>query len=301
MGSSIRIEDDPDKYTMEYDGTTGIAKLYIMDIRKSDDSTYRCKVENSWYGSSFQQCELAVELRKTGWTRSERGMFTNRKCKRGLQGRQTSGVRRPPEFTLPLYNRQAFTGESIEFSVTVTVHPDPVITWLHDGQKIDFTARKNCITEEQKGLYSLTIKNLGNTDIGKYTVLAKNPYGDDSSTAELTVVDKPKADDISVRPMFRRLLSNLEVDEGNFARFDIRVKGYPKPNLTWEKDGVLIYQSEHVEVVWENDECCYLLVKSTFVTDSGLYKVTAKNSAGTTSCQATLQVLPVTYKKRVAR
>merc|ERR1712226_1617083 len=42
--SSIRIEDDPDKYTMEYDGTTGIAKLYIMDIRKSDDSTYRCKV-----------------------------------------------------------------------------------------------------------------------------------------------------------------------------------------------------------------------------------------------------------------
>jgi len=40
-------------------------------------------------------------------------------------------------------------------------------------------------------------------------------------------------DDLSVRPMFRRLLANQEVEEGENARFDIRVTGFPKPVVEW--------------------------------------------------------------------
>jgi titin len=138
-------------------------------------------------------------------------------------------------------------------------------------------------------------------DLGNYTVVAKNPSGEDQCTAMLTVSKKPEPEALSVRPMFRRLLSNMEIDEGYFARFDIRVKGFPQPDLKWEKDGKKMYKSEHVDIVWEDSERCYLLINNTFVTDSGLYKVTATNSAGTTSCQATLTVKPCTYQKRKIR
>lgn len=44
---------------------------------------------------------------------------------------------------------------------------------------------------------------------------------------------KPIKEDLSVRPMFRRLLANQEVEEGENARFDIRVTGFPKPTVEW--------------------------------------------------------------------
>merc|ERR1712066_933314 len=117
----------------------------------------------------------------------------------------------------------------------------------------------------------------------------------------LEITAKPEPEKLSVRPMFRRLLGNQEIEEGYFAKFEIRVKGIPQPSLKWEKDGKQLYASEHITICWEDDQRCYLMITNAFVSDSGLYKVTATNSAGTTSCQASLTVKPCTYTKRKIR
>uniref|UniRef100_A0A3B3Q9X2 Uncharacterized protein n=1 Tax=Paramormyrops kingsleyae TaxID=1676925 RepID=A0A3B3Q9X2_9TELE len=96
---------------------------------------------------------------------------------------------RPPEFTLPLYNRAAYVGEDVRFAVTITVHPEPRVTWLKSGQKIlpgDNDRKYTFIND--KGLYQLIIHNVQTEDDGEYTVLARNKFGDDSCKALLSRV-----------------------------------------------------------------------------------------------------------------
>jgi len=245
--------------------------------------------------------ELCVERRSDRtWTRTRRQLYMKHKKNKGTGGREVKALRRSPEFTLPLYNKTIFEGDHVKLSVTVTVHPDPVITWYKDGQKmiVDKEDLQRDISSD-KGLYSLSLRRCDASFSGEYTVHAKNPYGEDTSKAILTVNSKPEKAEVTVRPMFRRLLSNLEVEEGNSARFDIRVTGSPKPTLLWEKDGKVITVTEHHQIVWDTNHDCYLICYNTFSMDSGLYKVTATNSAGTTSCQAMLTVKPMKYERKI--
>ena len=92
------------------------------------------------FGATFAQFELCVERRSDRtWTRTRRSLYMKHKKGKGLQGREVKALRRPAEFTLPLYNKTITEGENVTFSVTTTVHPDPVITWFKDGQQVTFT------------------------------------------------------------------------------------------------------------------------------------------------------------------
>ena len=57
----MRLEEG-EKYEFAYDQHTGTCSVYVKGIEKSDDGTYKCKVEND-FGASTQQCEMSVELR----------------------------------------------------------------------------------------------------------------------------------------------------------------------------------------------------------------------------------------------
>lgn len=59
--SNIKLEEG-DKYEMRYDQHTGSCILYVKDVAKTDDGTYKCKVDNG-LGTSSHQCELCVELK----------------------------------------------------------------------------------------------------------------------------------------------------------------------------------------------------------------------------------------------
>uniref|UniRef100_A0A665TAK6 Uncharacterized protein n=1 Tax=Echeneis naucrates TaxID=173247 RepID=A0A665TAK6_ECHNA len=101
---------------------------------------------------------------------------------------ETKILRRPPEFTLPLYNRSAYIGEDVRFGVTITVHPEPQVTWLKNGEKIKPGDDDSKYTfTSDKGLYQLMIHNLDKYDDAEYTVMAHNKFGEDSCKARLTV------------------------------------------------------------------------------------------------------------------
>ena len=287
-----------DKYEAEFSAQKG-ASLYIVSIKPEDEGNYRVRVENS-FGYSTVSCEVCVERRSDRtWTRTKRSLYMNHKVRKGARGREVEALRRAPEFTLPLYNKKIVIGDTVEFAVTVTVHPDPTVTWFKDGQRIiPDTEDLRYSFSSDKGLFKLTVRNCSEDMSGEYSVHAKNPYGEDTSKAILIVSKPINKTQPSIRPLFRRLLSNLEVEEGSSARFNIRVTGQPKPELKWEKDGVEISQNEHHQIVWESANDCYLICYNTFQMDSGLYKVTATNSAGVASCQAVLTVKPIQYQRK---
>uniref|UniRef100_A0A8D3AWC8 Uncharacterized protein n=1 Tax=Scophthalmus maximus TaxID=52904 RepID=A0A8D3AWC8_SCOMX len=93
----------------------------------------------------------------------------------------------------------------------------------------------------------------------------------------------------TMRPMFKRLLANVECTEGQSVRFELRVSGIPVPTLKWKKDGHPLEFGPKVVVIQEDVDYHVLHVRETLLEDSGLYKVTASNSAGSASCQATLK------------
>uniref|UniRef100_A0A3Q1GF01 Ig-like domain-containing protein n=1 Tax=Acanthochromis polyacanthus TaxID=80966 RepID=A0A3Q1GF01_9TELE len=206
-------------------------------------------------------------------------------------------LQKPPEFTLPLVNRTAYIGEDVRFGVTITVHPEPRVIWHKSGQKLipGHDDRKYTFISD-KGLYQLIIHNLDSEDDAEYSVVARNRYGDDSCKARLTVVPRPKPADLTLRPMFKRLLANVECKEGQNVRFEIRVSGHP--TLKWEKDGTPLAFGPSIEVVHEGLDYFILHVRDTLPEDSGVYRVTATNSAGSASCQATLKVERVAHVKK---
>uniref|UniRef100_A0A3Q3BK38 Ig-like domain-containing protein n=1 Tax=Kryptolebias marmoratus TaxID=37003 RepID=A0A3Q3BK38_KRYMA len=262
----VRQLEAGDKYEIEYED--GLAVITINKVTRADDGTYRCKVVNE-YGedSSYRRVDTTRMLQK------------------------------PPEFTLPLVNRTAYLGEDVRFGVTITVHPEPRVIWHKSGQKLipGHDDRKYTFISD-KGLYQLIIHNLEKEDDAEYSVVARNRYGDDSCKARLTVVPRPKPADLTLRPMFKRLLANVECKEGQNVRFEIRVSGHP--TLKWEKDGTPLAFGPSIEVVHEGLDYYILHVKDTLPEDSGVYRVTATNSAGSAGCQATLKVERVTHVKK---
>lgn len=279
------------KYEMSY--SNGFASIYVKDIEESDDGVYRCKVvsddgEDSAYG------ELFVET-----VRSIREHYISRSVKK-LRRRvdKTKLLQRPPEFTLPLYNRTAYIGDDVRFGVTITVHPEPKVAWLKNGEEIkpgDDDTKYTFISD--KGLYQLMIHNLDISDDADYTVMAHNRFGEDSCKAHLTVTPHPITEE-TMRPMFKRLLANTDCIEGQSVSFELRVTGTPIPTLKWEKDGQPLQCGHKVVVIQEDIDSYVLHIRETLLEDSGLYKVTATNSAGSASCQASLKVERLTYTRR---
>uniref|UniRef100_A0A3Q4IC02 Ig-like domain-containing protein n=1 Tax=Neolamprologus brichardi TaxID=32507 RepID=A0A3Q4IC02_NEOBR len=271
------------KYEMSSDG---------RNHSLADDGTYRCKVVNE-YGEDSAYAELFISS-----VRSYRDFFTARVVKRTKRRVDTARMlQKPPEFTLPLVNHTAYMGEDVRFGVTITVHPEPRVIWHKSGQKlIPGHDDKKYTFISDKGLYQLIIHNVETEDDAEYSVVARNRYGDDSCKARLTVVPRPKPADLTLRPMFKRVLANIDCKEGQNIRFEIRVSG--RPSLKWEKDGTPLAFGPSIEVVHEGLDYYILHVKDTLPEDSGVYRVTATNSAGSASCQATLKVERTTHVKK---
>nr|6HCI_A Chain A, Titin [Homo sapiens]6HCI_B Chain B, Titin [Homo sapiens]6HCI_C Chain C, Titin [Homo sapiens]6HCI_D Chain D, Titin [Homo sapiens] len=100
----------------------------------------------------------------------------------------------------------------------------------------------------------------------------------------------PPPTDSTLRPMFKRLLANAECQEGQSVCFEIRVSGIPPPTLKWEKDGQPLSLGPNIEIIHEGLDYYALHIRDTLPEDTGYYRVTATNTAGSTSCQAHLQV-----------
>lgn len=288
----VRQLEDGARYEITYDDEEGVATLTIKKIARADNGTYRCKIVNE-YGEDSAYAELFVN-----GVRKYHDFFLTRVVKKVKRRVDTARLlQKPPEFTLPLMKRTAYIGEDVRFGVTITVHPEPRVMWLKSGQKlVPGYDEKKYTFKTDKGLYQLVIHNVGPDDDAEYSVVARNKYGDDSCKARLTINPRPAPADNTLRPMFKRLLANVECREGQSVRFEVRVS--EKPTLKWEKDGTLLTFGPQIEVVHEGLDYYILHVRGTLLEDSGIYRVTATNSAGSASCQATLKVECSTHVKK---
>lgn len=115
--------------------------------------------------------------------------------------------------------------------------------------------------------------------------------GNISCSAELTVqgaVNQLLKD--PEKPKLQTESKQSEVSAGGSAMLDLQVKGYPKPDIKWTKDGQEIIAGGRIKYLWEDEESLSLVIKQVTAKDAGVYTIRAKNDLGEDSTQIELIV-----------
>lgn len=96
-----------------------------------------------------------------------------------------------------------------------------------------------------------------------------------------------------VAPEFVKEMIDVEVLEGDKARFDIKVKGSPEPDVIWHKEEIVL-EEDGKRLVFEDDDngVHSLIINGVLPADGGYYKVIVRNSAGEIESEAELYVEP---------
>ncbi|PIK60935.1 putative muscle M-line assembly protein unc-89 [Apostichopus japonicus] len=184
-----------------------------------------------------------------------------------------------PQFTRRLQSQfAAVDGEPLELSCSVTGDPTPTIQWYKDGKLLD--GQSDFEITFSRGEVKLKSSKTTVTDEGVFSCRAVNPAGDDITSCNL-LVEAPEPPHI--KPYFSSTLEpDLNLPLGEPLILACTVHGYPKPSVTWFKDGVGLENEAPYEITFMHGEAT-LQVPETIDEDVGVYSCVATNSSGEVS------------------
>lgn len=165
--------------------------------------------------------------------------------------------------------------------------PTPSIEWFKNNKPIIADDRVKPTFDGRSA--TLLFRKASVNDEGNYKCIIKNDLGSASSNADLFVDRK------SSKPEIVNDMQNVQSFEGNEARFDIRLKGIPKPKVEWYYGANKITDRKKYYMIEDEDGLNSLVVTNVKFDDVGLYKCVASNEAGKVSGRASLDVKPRRY------
>lgn len=129
-------------------------------------------------------------------------------------------------------------------------------------------------------------------DQGIYTCRATNPFGEDETTAPLTVTDVEllEASDLSVQPRFLLPLEPTTALEGNPVEMKVEVTAVPSPAIQWFFHGRPITSSRDHKISTKGKKS-NLVIPEAMPEDSGPYSVSAVNPVGSATSKANLRII----------
>ncbi|XP_026836119.1 obscurin isoform X2 [Drosophila erecta] len=147
-----------EKYSLKNDGDHHM--LIVNNCEKGDQGVYKCIASNR-EGKDITQGRLDIVNEIKKHSRSE-----------------------PPVFLKKIGDCDIYEGMVAKFTACATGYPEPEVEWFKNDQKL-FPSDRFLIDVEPNGLLRLTIKNVTEYDVGRYSCRIFNPYGDDICHAEL--------------------------------------------------------------------------------------------------------------------
>ncbi|XP_022664918.1 obscurin-like isoform X4 [Varroa destructor] len=235
---------DHARYEVSSDG--GVHKLVIKEATEEDVGIYSIEASNP-AGSAHSEAKLTVYA--------------------------------PPKFIDSLKDIFAVEGESVSFSVVVAGSPDPEILWKHNEEAVQISSE---IQGRENGQVKvLIIDGVTKDHIGNYVCVAKNPYGQSSSQATLTIQDKPR---------FLQKPENAILRKRENAIFRAKITGYPEPAVTWSKSGVEVNSDDKI-LLTAVDGIYSLNIQDLGDDDVASYTCSAKNEHGEVSESADLTLI----------
>ncbi|KAM9212162.1 hemicentin-1 [Dugong dugon] len=155
--------------------------------------------------------------------------------------------------------------------------PNPSITWLKDGQPVN-TAQGNLKIQSSGRVLQIAKALL--EDAGRYTCVATNAAGETQQHIQLHVHEPPILEDAGK-------MLNETVVVNNPIQLECKAAGNPLPAITWYKDNRPLSGSTSVLFLNRGQ---IIDIDSAQISDAGMYKCVAINSAGATELFYSLQV-----------
>ncbi|KAJ8886796.1 hypothetical protein PR048_013008 [Dryococelus australis] len=139
---------------------------------------------------------------------------------------------KPPEIVKPLRNVNAIQNHNAEFQCTITGYKGA--RELTQGTKYQML--------KEGDIYSLVVNDIYGEDADEYVCRAANKAGVKSTRAELVIMTAPR---LSIPPRFH---DTAFFDKGENVVVKIPFTGFPKPKISWMKDGETIESGGHYTV-----------------------------------------------------
>ncbi|KAG1672025.1 Muscle M-line assembly protein unc-89 [Nymphon striatum] len=203
---------------------------------------------------------------------------------RSLETTPLSMRKRPraPVFKEPVLSAKVEEGKN--FVCSQLLKPKPNVRWFKDENEVSRTPGINLSFLDNKA--ELTIMKVECKDTGFYKCTAENIAGNAASSADVQVTVESEI------PAFKQPLKSVVIDEGQTAVFVAVITGLF--SLFHQiKCSELLFGIFGIFVSPSAEAGRMLRLTKTVEDESGCYKCTAYNSAGTASSEASLEVTSV--------
>nr|XP_051676343.1 hemicentin-1 isoform X2 [Oryctolagus cuniculus] len=154
--------------------------------------------------------------------------------------------------------------------------PNPSLTWLKDDQPVN-TAQGNLKVQSSGRVLHIAQALL--EDAGRYTCVATSAAGDAEQPFQLRVHEPPSLEEAG------KLLNETVVVNGA-VQLECMAAGHPLPVITWYKDNRPLSATSATFLKRGQ----IIVIESAQISDAGVYKCVAVNSAGATELFYSLQV-----------
>ncbi|XP_031367951.1 titin isoform X4 [Apis dorsata] len=276
--------------------------LMIKEIKPEYSGTYTCRAEN--VGGSVT-CTATINLLDTPWEETVELVS--------------------PTFVKRLSPVRVMDGESANLTCIVQGKPTPRVEWYHDNKPIK-EGKEITIVQDTEGVCSLAITEVFPEDAGEYTCRAVNPVGEAVCTSSLIVeayeyvpdseiassivatslttgqsgseedLLSPKetplfdTDEESAPEIVKKLPQLIPTKVGELTRLEVKVKGKPKPEGKWYKQGVEIVPSQEFLIEEFEDGTSVLTIAETYPDDMGEIVFEVHNPLGVSTTTTYLSV-----------
>jgi len=166
---------------------------------------------------------------------------------------------------------------------------EPSFTWFKGGQEFDPDERFKVLFKDEEDTLALVFQHINPEDAGLYTCVANTTGGKIACSAELTVegtvsqmLKAPEP------PKILAQLSSAESSPGGSAMMELKMKGYPRPNIRWTKDGKPLEAGDRHKFVYPDADTVAIIINKVCGDDVGTYKAELHNDLGKCSTEAKL-------------
>lgn len=127
---------------------------------------------------------------------------------------------------------EVWEGEVAIFTAQCSAVPKATLEFYKDAKRVEAGERIKIVEQDKDGNFALKVEKATADDEGKYKCVAKNKYGEEEASAELTIKRKQAV------PEFKEKLQDLEVKVGDEnVKLEVKVDGEPKPAFKWFHNG----------------------------------------------------------------